>query len=242
MRAVDARADVFSLGCVLFKCLTGRAPFVGGDPSGGAGQGGPRDRAAPAASCAPDIPEPLDALVARCSPRPRKSAPPMRPRLTEALALVPRGLGSGPGGREQRRGGDHRDGAAGRLRGAGAAARRGAGLRGAARRGAYARRAARGRPGSELARDRGSLGGALDVLADGSILVSIAGGGVATDQAARAARCAVALRGMLGASAAMALLRRPAHVGGRRADRGGDRARRRLAGAIERPADPASTR
>jgi eukaryotic-like serine/threonine-protein kinase len=30
-RVIDARADVFSLGCVAFKCLVGRAPFAGED-------------------------------------------------------------------------------------------------------------------------------------------------------------------------------------------------------------------
>ncbi|MFO0661892.1 MAG: hypothetical protein U0165_18975 [Polyangiaceae bacterium] len=28
---IDARADVFSLGCILFGCFTGRPPFVGED-------------------------------------------------------------------------------------------------------------------------------------------------------------------------------------------------------------------
>ncbi len=30
-KGIDARADVFSLGCVLYQCLTGRAPFVADD-------------------------------------------------------------------------------------------------------------------------------------------------------------------------------------------------------------------
>lgn len=63
-RYIDARADVFSLGCVLFECLTGQTPFHG--PHAMAvimkllSEDAPRLR-----TVRPDIPDVLDALVAR---------------------------------------------------------------------------------------------------------------------------------------------------------------------------------
>ncbi|WP_437587922.1 protein kinase domain-containing protein [Sorangium sp. So ce1000] len=80
-RRVDARADVFALGCVLFKCLTGRAAFQGAgalavlvkvlldEP--------PRLR-----EVRPDLPGGLDALVARMLAK----QPDERPRDGTAVA------------------------------------------------------------------------------------------------------------------------------------------------------------
>jgi serine/threonine protein kinase/tetratricopeptide (TPR) repeat protein len=62
--SVDARADVFSLGCVLFKCLTGRPPFMSEDVRTVLAQV-LFDPAPPVSSLRPEVTPALDALVAR---------------------------------------------------------------------------------------------------------------------------------------------------------------------------------
>ncbi|MGK4002367.1 protein kinase [Sorangium sp. So ce1036] len=61
---VDARADLYSIGCLLFECMTGRAPFVAQHPLSVLAkvlfEAAPR----PSAFC-PNIPPPLDLLVTR---------------------------------------------------------------------------------------------------------------------------------------------------------------------------------
>ncbi|WP_437283711.1 protein kinase [Sorangium sp. So ce375] len=86
-RRVDARADVFALGCVLFKCLTGRSAFQGAgalavlvkvlldEP--------PRLR-----EVRPDLPDGLDALVARMLAK----QPGGRPRDGAAVAAALRAI------------------------------------------------------------------------------------------------------------------------------------------------------
>src|SRR6185369_9537945 len=61
---VDARADVFALGCVLFHCLVGRAPFAGEEIHAALLRVVLED-APRLSSERDDIPPALDALVAR---------------------------------------------------------------------------------------------------------------------------------------------------------------------------------
>ncbi len=59
---VDARSDVYSLGCVLYEILTGEPPFVGDSPVAVAYQHVREDPVPPSARHA-DISPDLDAVV-----------------------------------------------------------------------------------------------------------------------------------------------------------------------------------
>jgi tetratricopeptide (TPR) repeat protein len=74
VKELDARADVFSLGCVLFECLTGRPAFVGHDIMALLTkilfEEAPR-----VIDLVPELPPELDALVARMLAKDRASRP-----------------------------------------------------------------------------------------------------------------------------------------------------------------------
>ncbi|AUX42968.1 protein kinase [Sorangium cellulosum] len=95
---IDARADVFALGSVLFECLTGRAAFAGGDPLSVLMkvllEEPPRLRELRA-----DVPAGLDRLVARMLSKAREARP--RDGGAVAAALASAGLDgrTGPGPR-----------------------------------------------------------------------------------------------------------------------------------------------
>ncbi len=84
---VDARADVFSLGCVLFRCLSGRAPFHGGDALAVllkvAADDPPRLRDLGLA-----VPAELDALVARMLAKARDARPADGAAVVDALRAI----------------------------------------------------------------------------------------------------------------------------------------------------------
>ncbi|WP_437942086.1 serine/threonine-protein kinase [Sorangium sp. So ce341] len=92
---IDARADVFALGSVLFECLTGRAAFAGGDPLSVLMkvllEEPPRLR-----ELRGDAPAGLDRLVARMLSKAREARP--RDGGAVAAALASEALDRRPGG------------------------------------------------------------------------------------------------------------------------------------------------
>jgi tetratricopeptide (TPR) repeat protein len=175
---IDARADVFALGCVLFQCLTGVPPFDGDTTAAILARilfgTAPR-----VSELWPEVPEQLDALVSQMLSRDPGQRPSDGANLAAALAALgqltrtatprvplPRQLETASGERR---------------------------LLAVVMLGPPAQDDERIE--DPLRRAVASYGGRLEQLADGSMVAMLdADHHVATDQAARAARCALALR------------------------------------------------
>src|SRR5215475_9268350 len=220
---VDARADVFALGCVLFQCLTGVPPFDGDTTAAILAKilfgTAPR-----VSQLWPEVPESLDALVAQMLAQEPALRPSDGANLAAALAtlgplahtavMAPRERAASPRAMPT---GERRLLAVVML---GPAAQDDQPLETALR--------------SAVA----PYGGRLEQLADGSTVAMLEGDHqVATDHAARAARCALAMSALTG--------HRPMAIAMGRAESGSrlpegdviDRASRLLADMVGQPAD-----
>lgn len=80
---VDARADLFALGCILYELITGRRAFTGATPADVAASVLAREPA-PLAALGADVPAALDGLVFRCL----RKAPEDRLDSAEGLAVL----------------------------------------------------------------------------------------------------------------------------------------------------------
>ncbi|WP_437675661.1 serine/threonine-protein kinase [Sorangium sp. So ce131] len=176
-RPASARADVFSLGCLLYECLSGRPAFAGAHALAVLArlllEEPPRVDEIRA-----DVPLALADLVARMLAKDPSLRPASGAEVVEVLARL-----------------DVERGAPSAVRPPAPA------LTGSEQR-LFCAVVAAPEPGAEmpsLAEDLraalGSLGARIDEAAGGALLVTLMGGaGSATDQAARAARCALVVR------------------------------------------------
>jgi len=215
--SIDARADVFSLGCVLFECLTGE-PAFGGQHAAAILTKVLFEETPSARSVRPEVPAALDELLCRMLSKRREE----RPLDGQAAASALRALGglpSEPPGAPVRSpsltGSEQRAMAVilvGAPESAEAIPYDGASTVELASQ------------DEALLREAARHGGAATRLLDGSVVVQMTGADLATDLCAQAARCALSLR---------------AHAGGRRvalAMGRGERTVRSIGPAIDRAA------
>ena len=170
-RKLDARTDVFALGCVLFECLVGEPVFTG-DQVVAVLAKVLREEARRVRSLRPELPEALDALVARMLSKDRA----LRPQDGGVVVSELRALGDVAGGIPI------------------AATRAPETLSGGEQRMMSVMLAeAPDEPGrvSEVVRRHG---GDLARLANGTLLVTLGGRGTASEQVMIAAACALELQ------------------------------------------------
>jgi tetratricopeptide (TPR) repeat protein len=188
-RQIDARADVFSLGCVIFKCLTGRLPFDGDDVMAVllklVLEDAPRLR-----SLCPEAPAALDELIGRMLSKTPAERPADGAAVAAEIALI-----------EHHGGGPAAPPSASAL--ALTTSERPVMCVVLARialtlaESAAPSEATVAMPDArrrELVAALEAHAGELAVLADGSLVVTVPSAGAFTDQAARAARSALAVR------------------------------------------------
>jgi hypothetical protein len=192
-RDTDARADLFSLGALLFESLTGRPAFAGDHALAILAklllEEAPRAR-----DLVPAVPAALDALVARLLAKDREGRPASAAAAAAELAAIEASLESGPRSAldvPRPAGGAAITGGEQRLlcvilAGRGVAPDTATAPTLMASAIDSARR--------EIDRALSSQGARAEWLASGAVLVSLTGAGNAGDQAARAARCALVLR------------------------------------------------
>ena len=190
-KTLDARADVFALGCVLYRCLTGRTPFHSDDAIAVLTRV-LFEEVMPPRLLVSEIPPALDDLVVRLLSKDPAGRP------ADASALLEAAPSARPA-HEQRdwactwtTRGHHEPRAASSFRRPHRAESRPPGP---------ARRYAHGRSASTIEtrlRVRvEALGGRFEMLSNGSFVVMCGGKGTARDQAAQAARCALTVRAFL---------------------------------------------
>ena len=86
-QAVDARADLFSLGCILYRLTTGQLPFTGRDTLATLVAVG-TEKPLPPRSLCPDVPAALDELIMRLLAKTPEERPPSAAAVVEALSAI----------------------------------------------------------------------------------------------------------------------------------------------------------